>query len=79
MTDEFNTATDDEIKQMEIVGNRVVNAEKLTFTTAYILKRRPKANGAHAVLIEELYSHLAGTASMVKIIQTGILGRTAGD
>ncbi len=77
--DEFNSATDHEIKQMETVGNRVVNAEKLTFTTAYILKRRPKASDTHAVLMEELYLHLADTASLVKTIQLSILGRVAGD
>lgn len=76
--DEFNTATD-EIKQMEVVGDRVINAEKISFTARYFLEHRPKARNTHVTLMEGLYEHLADTASLVKTIQISILGRAAGD
>lgn len=77
--DEFNTATDHEIKQMETVGNRVAAAGKIAFTTRYILQRRPNETKTHAVLVEELHRWLDDTTSIVKRIQLGILGRAAGD
>lgn len=78
MCDEL-TATNEEVKLMTAVGNRVIAAEKITWTTKHVLTRRPDAAKVHAALIEELHIWLEDTTSIVKTIQTNVLGRIAGD
>jgi hypothetical protein len=54
---------------MRRVGERGINAEKMSWTLARLLERQPDERHTHRVLALELHSFLVDTASMIKAIK----------
>ena len=65
------TRTDDSISYDDVgimrkVGERCERAEKISWTTGYMLERRPRDEHVRDALLEELHDYLADTATIVR-------------
>lgn len=56
------------IALMKRVAQRNLFAEKMAWTTMYMLEKRPKAERTIRDLSEELHAYMADTVAMVKTI-----------
>jgi hypothetical protein len=67
--EERNTATDEAIAVMRKVGERGLNAEKMSWTLTRLMVTRPVEHHAHNVLAQELHQYLINTATMIKSVK----------
>lgn len=62
-------------KLMQQVGVRSHNAEKMAWTAAHLMRKRPCERQAHTVVIETLHDYVSNTALLVQRVRMLTLGQ----